>query len=164
MTTFQSVQPVQLDVTVNCSPAQAFDLFTTRMAAWWPASHHIGDGDLADVRIEPRAGGRWYETTSTGAECDWGHVITWEPPERLVLAWSLNPEWAYDPSLVTEVEIRFTGIESGHTNVTVEHRDLDRFGERSLEMQTVLGADGGWPTLLRSFSDAAASTGWTGPE
>ena len=30
----------------ECRLEQAFRVFTDRMGSWWPASHHIGSGDL----------------------------------------------------------------------------------------------------------------------
>jgi hypothetical protein len=35
-------------------------------------------------------------------------VVVWEPPSRLVLAWQISGEWAYDADLWTEVEVTFT--------------------------------------------------------
>jgi hypothetical protein len=46
-----------------------------------------------------------------GSECNWGKVLVWNPPAKLVLAWQINAEWQYDPSLVREVEVNF--IEEG---------------------------------------------------
>lgn len=148
--------PVQADVTVNATPERSFEIFTDGMRHWWPASYHIGDGELADVRIEPKTGGRWYEVTTDGTECDWGYVISWDPPDGLALAWQLTPEFGYDPSLVTTVEIRFTEVEPGRTRVTLEHGDLDQYGLRSIEMRDVFSQDGGWPTLLAAFADLAS--------
>ena len=58
--------------------------------------------------VEPRAGGRWYEIAGDGRECDWGRVLHWQPPGRLVLVWGLTAEWRYDPGFHTEVEVTFT--------------------------------------------------------
>ena len=82
--------------------------------------------------IEPRAGGRWYEIGNDGAEQDWGKVVACEAPDRLLLIWSLNGEWAYDPDFETTVEVRFTA-DGDHTIVDFEHRDLDRYRRQCRE-------------------------------
>ena len=49
--------------------------------------------------IETRAGGRCFGREADGTECDWGRVLTWDPPNRFVLAWQMNAKWQYEPDL-----------------------------------------------------------------
>ena len=67
--------------------------------------------------MEPRTGGRWYEIGEDGSECQWGDVLAWEPPARVLLAWRIGIDWRYDPALLTEVEIRFTPLGDKETRV-----------------------------------------------
>jgi len=122
-----------------------------------PSSNHIDEVDMAEEIIEPREGGRWYERGVDGSECDWGYVIEWQAPERIVLAWQLNGEFEYDANLVTEVEVRFTAEAAEQTKVELEHRHLDRFGQTREKARTALDSDGGWGGLLRMFADAATA-------
>jgi uncharacterized protein YndB with AHSA1/START domain len=125
--------------------------FTSNMAAWWPPSHTIVGSQKPQVVLVGRVGGRWYERHPEGAECDWGKVLEWDPPGRLVLAWQINGLWKYDPTLVTEVEITFTALSTGETRVDLEHRNLERFGEHATRVQDALGADGGWQGILETY-------------
>jgi uncharacterized protein YndB with AHSA1/START domain len=146
-----SIAPVHTSVTVDVSREHAFTVFTQRFDAWWPRSHHIGDVPLDQVRLEPRAGGRWYEVRTDGSESEWGKVLTWDPPGRLVLAWQLNATFTYDPDFLTEVEVTFTEVGPSRTQVVLEHRNLESYGERSEELRDSLGGRGGWPSLLGEF-------------
>lgn len=56
----------------------AFRVFTDRMGAWWPASHHVGNMAFKNILIDHRTGGRWYEINVKGEECIWGTVVAWE--------------------------------------------------------------------------------------
>lgn len=94
---------VRKSVTVNAAPERAFKVFNERMGAWWPHQNSIGSAPIADVVIEPRIGGRWFERGEDGSESEWGKVLAWNPPSGLVLAWQINGEWAFDEALVTEV-------------------------------------------------------------
>ena len=82
--------PVRKTVTVDATQRRAFDVFTARHGTWLPSTYHIGTSDYDTAVIEPFAGGRWFERGVDGAEADWGKVLVWEPPERLVLAWQIN--------------------------------------------------------------------------
>ena len=149
---------VRQSIVVDASPERAFYVFTDGMTSWWPIdSHSIGDRPMAEAVIEPRTGGRWYERGDDGRECDWGRVLAWEPPDRVVLTWQISAEWRSDPAIHTEIEVRFTPEGDGRTRVDLEHRGLESFGERTEQMRAIFGSDGGWKGLLRRFADAAAA-------
>ena len=146
--------PVRKSIHVNATPDRAFDVFTSGIGRWWPKSHKIGQTDLDRPIIEPRSGGRWYELDVDGSECELGKVAVWDPPSRLVLIWQLTPEFTYDPDLITEVEVQFTPEGEG-TRVDLEHRDLERMGEKADAMRETVSGPGGWPALLQLFAAEA---------
>jgi len=157
-TTAQPALSVKKTVLVDAPQAHAFAVFTERHGTWWPlASHHIGKAEAETAILEPRAGGRWFERGTDGSECDWGHVLVWEPPHRLVLSWEITAEWQHDPDFRTEVEVRFVAVGPHTTRVELEHRNLERFGDKAESMKLGLGDDkGGWGHLLQVFAAAAA--------
>jgi len=149
---------VRQSVVVQAPPERAFEVFTAGMSSWWPmATHKIGTAPMVAAVIEPRPGGRWFERGEDGSECDWGRVIAWEPPHRVVLAWQLNADYEFDPDLHTELEVRFSPDGADGTRVELEHRGLDAYGARTAEMRDAFGSDGGWTGLLRRFAEGAAS-------
>ena len=126
------------------------------MARWWIPEFSINPtrAAIADVVIEPRVGGRWYERGVDGSECDWGRVLVWQPPARLVLAWQINAQYTFDAALETELELRFTALPKGDTQVTLEHRHLERMGESAAALRDQL--EPGWGKLLDRFAAALA--------
>lgn len=144
-------------VTVPLSREQAFHLFVEEHGSWWPRdSHHIGDGPATAV-LEPREGGRWYERADAdGSECEWGRVLAYEPPERIVLAWQLLPNFSFDPDPArqTEVEVTFEPEGDG-TRVRLEHRGFEVHGEAGGAMREAVGGENGWPGLLALYEQAA---------
>ena len=145
--------PVRRSVDVKVSQKRAFEVFTGSIAAWWPRSHHIGATELKSITIEPREGGRWYETGEDGVECDWGKVLVWDPYGRLVLAWQIDAAFKYDPGLTTEVELLFTPIGERETRVDLEHRNLERFGDKAEQVASQVGAPNGWTKVLGEYAD-----------
>jgi uncharacterized protein YndB with AHSA1/START domain len=144
-----TIAPIVKTVDVKCDPRRAFDLFTQRMGAWWPATKSIGASPIKAVMIEPRAGGRWFERGEDGAETNWGKVLEWSPPGRLLLAWQITAAWAYDPEFETELELTFTPLSPG-TRVRLEHRNLERFGDGAEQMANMLG--GGWAGIVDGYA------------
>jgi len=146
---------VRKSITVEVAPERAFEVFTEEVDTWWVREHHAGPGELERVVIEPRQGGRLFNREVGGNEVDWGKVLAWEPPDRLVLGWQLNAQWQFDADLVTEVEVTFTAAESGATLVVLEHRNLERYAEAAQEVHAALDSDQGWGGSLASFAKAA---------
>lgn len=147
--------PVRKSIFVNVSQAHAFEVFTSGIGRWWPKTHKIGPIDLDKPVIEPRAGGRWYQKGIDGSECEVGKVLAWEPPSRVLLAWQLTPEWTYDPELVTEVEVIFTPEGDG-TRVDLEHRHLERMGDRAEVAREAIDSPNGWGLILKLYSEESA--------
>jgi len=153
-----SLAPVRKTIKVKANQERAFDIFTSGMGRWWIKGHSINASPQQDVIVEPRAGGRWYERGEDGSECQWGYVIDWDPPRRVVLAWQINSKWRFDPSLVAELEIHFIPEEGGiMTRVELEHRNLDRYGAKAGEMRKSLDSEGGWAGLLQNFIKEVAN-------
>jgi uncharacterized protein YndB with AHSA1/START domain len=149
-----NVAPVRKRIRVNADPARAFDIFTGAMKTWWPARHSINGSPIADIVLEPRVGGRWFERGEDGSECQWGQVLAWEPPSRLVLAWQISTAWRFDPDLVTEVEVRFSD-DNGGALVELEHR-LDAYGPDAAQMREVFDGPTAWEETLTAYARAAA--------
>ena len=150
-----SVDPIRREWTNEGTPAEAFDRFSERVAEWWPAEY-TGSGEVLEAfAIEPGEGGRCYELGPHGFHCDWGRVLAWEPGARLLLAWQISPrrEPEPNPAKASEIEVRFTPIGAGRTQVEFEHRGLDRHGDGGEEYRAALASDAGWPWILARFAE-----------
>jgi uncharacterized protein YndB with AHSA1/START domain len=107
------------------------------------------------VILEPRAGGRWYEIGEDGSQCNWGKVLSWEPPTRVLLGWQVDGNWKYDPGFITEVEVTFTPIDAGSTRVDLEHRNLERFGDKIEDVRSKIDSPNGWSGILKVYAEVA---------
>ena len=141
---------VRKSVVVDCSQQHAFDTFTERLYSWWPFETPSPADERPEAAIfEPRVGGRVYDRAASGEEHEWATVLVWEPPDRFVIDWHVNPT---NPS--TELEVRFIP-EGDQTRVELEHRGWEAYGERAGEVYA--SYNGGWETVLKPFVEAASS-------
>jgi uncharacterized protein YndB with AHSA1/START domain len=135
---------IRKTVLVDFAPQEAFELFTARIASWWPVGSHSYGGDaVTDVVFEPNAGGRVYEVTDAG-ERDWATVRVWEPPDGFVL------EWLIGDANGTEVEVRFSPEGPG-ARVVLEHRGWGPDGT-----PTHGNYSEGWDVVLGTFVESAS--------
>lgn len=145
-------------IVVEAPQAVAWRVFTQKMGAWWPlANYKIGKAPAVDAVLEPHVGGRWYERGDDGSTCEWGTVLSWDPPSRLVLSWDISADWQPDPALKTEIEVRFIPDGENVTRVELEHRRLDRYGARRDQMRRIFDVEGDWGKLLGMFGRVAAA-------
>jgi uncharacterized protein YndB with AHSA1/START domain len=132
-------------VLVRVPPADAFTLFTSRIDAWWRRGarfRHAGASASALIHLEPRLGGRLFESFAVGGAgagagadggggggggeervVEVGRVLVWEPPRQLVFSWR---NAAFTPEQTTTVEVNFDAAAGGGaTQVSVVHRGWD---------------------------------------
>lgn len=152
--TIQPIPAVRHSVTVRAPAPRAFDVFTGSMGVWWPVDHTVAEVERLEVVIEPRPGGRWYERGVDGSESEWGRVLAYEPPARVLLAWHLNREWRFvaDPERASEVEVTFQPEEPGMTRVTLEHRHFERHGPDAGGIRDAVDSVDGWPVILSAYA------------
>ncbi len=148
-----AVEAVRKSVVVNAPITRAFEVFTSEIGDWWPASHHIGKQPYKTAVLEQRVDGRWFERAIDGSECDWGRVLAWEPPLRVLLAWGIGPDWQFEPDMekASEVEVRFIQESPESTRVELQHRKIERHGAGAESMRSSVDAQGGWQGVLELF-------------
>ena len=155
---------VRKNIVVNAPREHVFRTFTERIDTWWPRAHHIGARDTFTAILEPRAGGRWFERGDDGSECDWGRVLAWDPPDRVLLAWDIDAEFKPQPGLGTEVEVRFMAESAQRTRVVLEHRKLERYGDKAEMMRAMFDSEGAWTGTLTALAQAAERSAGGGPK
>ena len=84
--TTRAPAPVRSAVTVPQSPAEAFALFAERLVDWWPREYTWAQDTLQRIGVDPQIGGRCYEIGPHEFPADWGRVLAWDRPARLLLA------------------------------------------------------------------------------
>ena len=149
---------VETVIVVDVGIDRAFAVFTDGIDSWWPREHTIGAAPLAEMVLEPRVGGRAYGRDIDGGECDWGRVLAYEPPHRVVISWDINLLWSQeaDPARASEFEVRFHAESPTRTRVELAHRHLERHGDGWEQMRDAVGSPDGWNRGLEAF--AAATT------
>jgi uncharacterized protein YndB with AHSA1/START domain len=147
-------------VRVKAPRERAFSVFVEQMETWWPATHHIGKEPFELIVVEPRVGGRWYERTVSGSECQWGTVLEWDPPNSVRLSWHVgpghdSPDWVADMDIAkaSEVQVRFTALDAGTTIVELIHSKLERHGEGWEQLRAIFDGPGAWVTILGAFAN-----------
>ena len=150
---------VREQVVVEAPIEHAFKVFTEDIGSWFPPEYNILQVEIAERVFEPREGGHVYDRGIDGSECHWARVLAYEPPNRVVISWDIDPEWQIEtnPEKTSEVEVRFVAEAPGSTRVELEHRNLDRHGEGWEGTRDAVGSEGGWPGCMRRFAEQVAA-------
>lgn len=143
--------PVKKIIRVNAPQAKAFEVFTAKFGSWWPKSHHISKVEMRDVFIDPRNGGRWYEVGVDGSECDWGKVLAFEPPSRVMVSWLLNSKFEVDNAVESEVDVHFIAEDANTTRVELVHRIKSADADA---LRAMVDSPNGWSGLLELYKAA----------
>lgn len=147
--------PVVKSIDVRRSAADAFRIFTQEISAWWPMATHTraktAEGEVTErVTIEPRVGGRVYETLTTGEELEWGAVSAYEPGALFAINWTMGRA----TSQTTDVSVRFEPIDAQRCRVTLTHENWERMGDEAEKLRNAY--NGGWVTVFEKGFGARA--------
>lgn len=152
-------------ISVSADPARAFSAFTGQINSWWRRGPRFRNapGDQGLIALEPRLGGRVFESFASGDRetvVEIGLIKIWEPPSRVLFEWR-NINFAASES--TEVDVSFTANGAG-TLVTVIHRGWSglRFDHPTRHGQDerafLRGMGMWWVDMLRSLDAHVGST------
>jgi uncharacterized protein YndB with AHSA1/START domain len=158
MTTQTAETTVHASVVVDAPQERAFSVFTDGIDSWWAREHTIGEAELKEMVLEPKVGGRAYGIGVDGSESDWGRVLEFDRPNRIVVSWDITLEWKQelDHAKASEFEVRFIPEGESRTRVELEHRHLERHGAGWEAMRDAVGSANGWQGGLELFAKAAA--------
>jgi uncharacterized protein YndB with AHSA1/START domain len=105
------------------------------------------------VVLEPFIGGRWYERAADGSETEWGRVLAFEPPHRILLSWRMSADWGHasEQDRAPEIEVTFIAESTNRTRIFFEHRHLERYGDEAQRMYASLDKPNAAEAVLRAF-------------
>lgn len=143
--TLEMIPAIEKSVQVPLAPSDAFRVFTSDIALWWPLDTHslsAQNGQSAQsVAVEPRIGGKIVETKPDGSTADWATITDWTPGARLSFDWYVGR----DPSEATQIRITFMANDNG-TRVDLIHDGFDRLGAQGVDIAR--GYQTGWDGVL----------------
>jgi uncharacterized protein YndB with AHSA1/START domain len=159
MTTQAEPTAIHAQIVVEAPIERAFRVFTEDFDRIKPREHNMLGVEIAETVFEPRQGGRVFDRGVDGSEFQWARVLAFEPPDRVVISWDLNPQFQIesDPAKTSEVEMRFIAEGPERTRVELEHRHLDRHGEGWPSIRDAVDGEGGWPLYLQRYAGLITS-------
>ncbi|MEX2557639.1 MAG: SRPBCC family protein [Actinomycetota bacterium] len=148
------IPPVRLDIHLEVPPHRAYETFVGEFDRIKPREHNLLTVPIAETVFEARPGGAIFDRGVDGSVCRWGEVLYLDPPYRLVFAWLLDPDYSLvaDRRDASEVEVRFIDVDGRSTRVELEHRHIERHGERAPSLRDDVAGNNGWPIYLHQFT------------
>jgi len=134
------VRPVERFISIKASPTDAFRAFAFETAQWWPIAQHSIDAENTDrLVLEPWLDGAVYQVQKDGRQLPWGRVTTFDPPNRLVLAWHIG----FPAENASTVTVNFINAGDGMTDVHLIHAEFENLSADEAENLRT-GYDMGW--------------------
>ncbi len=157
---------VRREITVPAPIERAFSVFTDRFGEFKPPEHNLLAVAISETVFEPRVGGHIYDRGIDGSVCRWARVLVYDPPDRVVFSWDIDPEWKVmqwqvepEPANTSEVEVRFLAETPHRTRVELVHRHLERHGPGWRAVHDGVADGGGWPLYLSRYAALLTTIG-----
>ena len=146
---------INIEMEIQLPREETFKRFITGLNSWWPKEYTWSGQVLEEIKIEPETGGKCYETGPYNFRCDWGRVMTYEAPDKLVITWQISPARVPepDPGKASEITVLFKELEPEVTGVEFEHGKLSKHGEGWEEYYDAMKSEQGWPYILNKFRE-----------
>ena len=90
MSTTVTTEAIRKTVLVDFAPAEAFELFTTRVSSWWPTETHSYAATRSRTSSSSRESAALLYEVTDGGTAEWARITAWEPPHRLALEWLIG--------------------------------------------------------------------------
>ncbi|MEA2489635.1 MAG: hypothetical protein QOH21_1427 [Acidobacteriota bacterium] len=141
-------------IVVDAPVDKAFATFTERLGDFKPPEHNLLAVPIAETVFEPRVGGNIIDRGEDGTECRWARILAYDPPDRVIFSWDIDPQWQIvtDPANASEVEVRFVAESPERTRVELEHRNLDHHGPGWQAVADGVDSEAGWPLYLARYA------------
>ena len=144
------VQPVVKRLWLAVPVGTAFGVFAEETARWWPLLTHSVFGEEAQTCfLEPYGGGRFIEVHDDGLQqSEWGRVLAWEPPHRVVLSFYAGHAAAEG----TDLEVTFEP-EAGGCRMVLTQGGWERRGAQAEAQREAY--ESGWDEVLARYAECA---------
>ena len=153
----EALPPIVKTIDVPCDQARAFDIFVGGMPGWWPLDKRSmslmwnNGKPAANLKVEPRKGGRIVETSPDGDEYHWGTITVYDPHDRLKLDFHMG----LTPDTASLVEVDFHALDTGGTRVVLTQSRWEAFGDLAADMYGGYGSS--WAMIFEEGYAAACA-------
>lgn len=158
----RAVPDVRKTVVVDVGVEQAWRVFVEQPLDWWPA-HHVFVEDRRSLTIEPHVDGYYYEEGRDGTRVDWGRIVEFDAPRRLVMTWRMGANWrpVLDDEAASLIIVEITELGPDRSEVALTHARLDRHGDAAPTIHAALDGPSPGATLAQYAEVVARATGGT---
>lgn len=132
-------------VTLDCSVAHAFQVFTQQVDLWWPKGHRRFEE--SSLQHDVRVGGKLIEQAANGERFVLADIVAIEPPHQIELAW--HPGKLTNP---TRTLVTFSADGAHRANVVVTHSEGHAAMGDAWPQRAAL-FDKGWNAVLAALDD-----------
>lgn len=139
-------------MTLQVPVEKAFGMFVNDLNSWWPKEYSWAGDVLEKIAIEPFENGRCFEVGPLGFQCDWGRVLEFQSPQRILFTWQIGPDRVPQPNpeKSSEIEVIFKR-DAKRTRFVFIHGNFERHGEQAEKYREVMQSSHGWPYILEKF-------------